>query len=410
MKHNYNFIDLFAGCGGLSEGFYMQGFEALVHVEIDKFACETLKKRMEFYGYSDIENKVLEQDITDESIIEELKEVVGDNDVDIIIGGPPCQSFSTLGRARDEFGMQKDPRNYLFESYVKILNYFNPKFFVFENVTGLLTAEIKGKKIVDLILKELSKNYKLIDDVQNMILNSVHYGVPQERNRVIILGVRKDLNITPESIYSMIEKTHYSPDDELNKENQELKRYLTVKDAILDLPKLRPGEGEEVIEYTPKKMTEYVRRLRKKVDNELFNHVARNHNPEDIERYKEMAKNVWSFRELLCNRPDLNHDNPRLFGNSYVVQQWDKPSKTIIAHLYKDGNQFIHPDYSQSRTLTAREASRLQSFPDDFEFPVSRTQQYKQIGNAVPPLLAEAIAKAIKKGFDILDLEDKHDI
>lgn len=410
MKHNYNFIDLFAGCGGLSEGFYMQGFEALVHVEIDKFACETLKKRMEFYGYSDIENKVLEQDITDASTIEELKEAVGDNDVDIIIGGPPCQSFSTLGRARDEFGMQKDPRNYLFESYVQILNYFKPKFFVFENVTGLLTAEIKDKKIIDLIIKELSRNYKLIDDVQNMILNSVHYGVPQERNRVIILGVRKDLNITPESIYSMIEKTHYSPDDELNKENQELKKYLTVKDAILDLPKLKPGEGEEVIEYTPEKMTEYVRRLRRNVDNKLFDHVARNHNPEDIERYKEMAKNLWSFRELLYNRPDLNHDNPRLFGNSYVVQQWDKPSKTIIAHLYKDGNQFIHPDHLQSRTLTAREASRLQSFPDDFEFPVSRTQQYKQIGNAVPPLLAEAIAKAIKKGFDILDLEDKHDI
>jgi len=410
MRHNYKFIDLFAGCGGLSEGFYMQGFEALVHVEIDKFACETLKKRMEFYGYSDIENKVLEQDITDENIIEEIKEAIGGNKVDLIIGGPPCQSFSTLGRARDEFGMQKDPRNYLFESYVEILNYFKPRFFVFENVTGLLTAEIKGKKIVDLILKELSRNYKLLDDVQNMILNSVHYGVPQERNRVIILGVRKDLNISPESIYSMIEKTHYSPDDELNKENQELKKYLTVKDAIIDLPKLRPGEGKEVTEYTPKKMTEYVRRLRKNADNKLMDHVARNHNSKDIERYKEMAKNGWTFRELLFNRPDLNHDNPRLFGNSYVVQQWDKPSKTIIAHLYKDGNQFIHPDYSQSRTLTAREAARLQSFPDDFEFPVSRTQQYKQIGNAVPPLLAEAIAKAIKKGLDILESEDNYDI
>lgn len=410
MKHNYKFIDLFAGCGGLSEGFYMQGFEALVHVEIDKFACETLKKRMEYYGYTDINNKVLEHDITDSGIIDRLNEVVGDNSVDIIIGGPPCQSFSTLGRAKDEFGMQNDPRNFLFESYVRILNYFKPKFFVFENVTGLLTAEIEGKKIINLILKELGKNYKLLDDVQDMVLNSVHYGVPQERNRVIILGVRKDLNIATEDIYNMIEKTHYSLDDELNKANQDLKKYLTVKDAISDLPKLRPGEGEEIIEYVPKKITEYVRKLRVNMDNKLFNHVARNHNSEDMERYREMAKNRWSFMELLDNRPDLNHENPRLFGNSYVVQRWDQPSKTIIAHLYKDGNQFIHPDYTQSRTLTAREAARLQSFPDDFEFPVSRTQQYKQIGNAVPPLLAEVIAKAMKKGLDILNLEGQHDI
>lgn len=409
MSSNYKFIDLFAGCGGLSEGFYVQGFQALVHVEIDRFACETLKKRMEFYGYSDVNKKVLERDITSKSIIKELEYAVGDNNVDVIIGGPPCQSFSTLGRAKDEFAMQKDPRNYLFESYVKILNYFKPKLFIFENVTGLLNAKIEGKKIIDLILKELGKNYKLIDNPEEMVLNSVHYGVPQERNRVIIIGVRNDLNIEPEKIYNLIKKTHFSPDDELKKDNQELNKYLTVEDAISDLPELKPGEGSEMIDFTPKETSDYVKRLRKYENHKLFNHVARNHNSEDMERYKEMAKHKWSFLELLENRPDLNHKNPRLFGNSYVVQKWDQPSKTIIAHLYKDGNQFIHPDYLQSRTLTAREAARLQSFPDDFIFPVSRTQQYKQIGNAVPPLLAEAIAKAMKKGLDILRLEDRDD-
>ena len=108
-----------------------------------------------------------------------------------------------------------------------------------------------------------------------------------------------------------------------------------------------------------------------------------------------MAKNHWTFKELLEKRPDLRHTPPRVFGNSYVVQWWDLPSKTIIAHLYKDGNQFIHPDYKQGRTLTVREAARLQSFPDDFVFEGSRTDQYKQIGNAVPPLLGLAIAKEI---------------
>ena len=108
-----------------------------------------------------------------------------------------------------------------------------------------------------------------------------------------------------------------------------------------------------------------------------------------------MAFNTWTFRELLENKPDLNHDKPRVFSNSYTVQFWDKPSRTIIAHLYKDGNQFIHPDYRQNRTLTPREAARLQSFPDNFVFEGSRTESYKQIGNAVPPLMARAIAEGI---------------
>ena len=120
-----------------------------------------------------------------------------------------------------------------------------------------------------------------------------------------------------------------------------------------------------------------------------------------------MSRNHWTFQQLLKNRPDLNHEKPRVFGNSYTVQWWDLPSKTIIAHLYKDGNQFIHPDSSQGRTFTVREAARIQSFPDDFVFEGPRTEQFKQIGNAVPPLLAEAIAKCIKKKLD--KMEDNYD-
>ena len=129
----------------------------------------------------------------------------------------------------------------------------------------------------------------------------------------------------------------------------------------------------------------------------LLDHLSRTHNEKDRKRYREMSKNKWTFKELLKKKPNLNHIKQRVFNNSYVVQFWNKPARTIIAHLYKDGNQFIHPDHKQERTITPREAARLQSFPDDFIFEGSRTQQYKQIGNAVPPLMAEAIAKSIKK-------------
>ena len=148
-KRIYTFIDLFAGCGGLSEGFYRQGFEALAHVEIDHWACETLRERMRFYRYKekDINKKVIEADITSSEIISQIDSAIESSSVDIIIGGPPCQAYSTAGRVRDAKGMASDPRNYLFESYVKILEYYRPKFFVFENVLGVLSAKVEGKLV-----------------------------------------------------------------------------------------------------------------------------------------------------------------------------------------------------------------------------------------------------------------------
>lgn len=298
--------------------------------------------------------------------------------------------------------MQKDPRNFLFESYIKILKHFRPKFFVFENVVGLLSATVQGVAILQIILRELGKHYKLIEEPNDMVLNSVHYGVPQERRRLIILGVRRDIDMTPDEVYSMIDKTHYSPEDEAEGNTNGLKRFVTVHEAIADLPPLLPGAGEKSVshEFPEDEMSTYAKSMRTEKELSIMDHVARRHNDLDQERYYEMAKNNWTFREMLEKRPHLQHDPPRVFGNSYVVQRWNRPAKTIIAHLYKDGNQFIHPDSSQRRTLTAREAARLQSFPDNFEFPVSRTQQYKQIGNAVPPLLAERIAIALRRALD----------
>ena len=393
MNKEYNFIDLFAGCGGLSEGFYKQGFKALTHVEIDHYACETLKRRMQYYGYKDIEKSVLELDITSDEAISKIESVVNNIEVDLIIGGPPCQSFSTLGRAKDGEGMINDPRNYLFESYIKVLDRFKPKFFVFENVTGLLSAKLKGELIVTKILNELGRNYNLLSKPSEMVLNSADYGVPQIRKRVIIIGVRKDINITTDEIYQSIKKTHFDHNENTSKR---YKKYVTVKDAIEELPKIKPGEGEQQIEFSAKKDNDFLKRIRPKNTKFLMDHVARTHNKTDIERYVAMSKNKWDFSTLLVKKQNLNHPKARVFNNSYVVQFWDSPSKTIIAHLYKDGNQFIHPDYKQGRTITPREAARLQSFPDDFFFEGSKTQKYKQIGNAVPPMFAEAIAKAIK--------------
>lgn len=395
------FIDLFAGCGGLSEGFYRQGFKALTHIEFDHYACKSLRARMKYYGYAENEISVLEKDITDDNILALIENEIKSQTVDLLIGGPPCQAYSSLGRAKDENGMQDDPRNFLFESYEGILNHFKPKIFVFENVTGLLTAKLGNKKIVDIILKKLGQEYKLLSDPNEMVLNSCDYGVPQVRKRIILIGVRKDIGLDPQEIYNGIIKTHHNPESSDN-EKAHRKKFVTVEDAISDLPSLKAGQGEKKITHRVKKWNEFLESIRTKNDNILLDHVARNHNDSDKKRYYAMSKNKWTFQDLLEKRPDLNHIKQRVFGNSYVVQFWDMPARTIIAHLYKDGNQFIHPDSKQERTLTPREAARLQSFPDDFVFEGSKTQQYKQIGNAVPPLMAEAIAKSIKKALSEL--------
>lgn len=416
------FIDLFAGAGGLSEGFYQEDFRPLVHVEIDKYACETLKERMKFYKYDEniINQSVLCGDMTDINIVKDIESRVRyiennyrkergiielrandsiEDIVDVVIGGPPCQSFSTLGRARDPQGMKNDPRNYLFRNYIQILEHFKPKLFVFENVVGLLSANVKGESVINNIFLAMEQaGYNVmssLDRRNELVLNSVNYGVPQNRKRVIIIGVRNDLELTAQEVYELINKTHY---DVEGNPNRNLEKYISVAEAIGDLPILQAGEGQEIANYNNNELNRYTRLMRDINDVTICNHVARNHNEEDRERYRLMAQMNWTFKELIDNRPELY--NGRVFSNSYVVQRSDLPGRTIIAHLYKDGNQFIHPDYNQARTFTVREAARIQSFPDNFVFCGSRTQQYKQVGNAVPPIMARQIAIAIKNALN----------
>ena len=403
MNKEYTFIDLFAGCGGLSEGFYRNGYKALLHLEIDKTACQTLKRRMEYYNYStqEINDAILCADITSDGIIEEIDKRVHES-VDIIIGGPPCQAFSTVGRAVSPDSMNNDPRNYLFENYLQILNHIKPKMFIFENVKGILSAHPQGVKIFDIIVREMSKTYKIVSNPKTILLNAADYGVPQIRERVILIGVRKDIDyIETEEIYKAIKKTHSS-------DGKELPKYVTVGEAILDLPELQAGEGKEIQQAkASRRMNEYLTRICGQ-NSLVYNHVARKHNDEDRERYRILSEHGnWQLKDLQKIRPDLIHHDPKHFGNRYTVQESGKPGRTVVAHLYKDGNLFIHPDPKQARTFTVREAARIQSFPDDFVFEGSRTEQYKQVGNAVPPLMAEAFAETLGEYLDIIDNKEK---
>jgi DNA (cytosine-5)-methyltransferase 1 len=399
----YSFIDLFAGCGGLSEGFYRQGFRALAHVEIDHYACETLRTRMRHYGYRHAEEEVIEHDITSEDIIERIERVTHGRPVDVIIGGPPCQAYSTAGRVRDGEGMARDPRNYLFESYVRILEHFEPKFFVFENVTGLLSARVDGGLIFPRVIHALGNRYKVIDDPAILVHNTADYGVPQIRKRVIIMGVRDDIDEKEAiDLYNAVRKTHYDPEMPEN-ERHGLLRFVDVHDALSDLPPVEPGQDASTDAFDYPCNNAFLRRIGQPGIHPLMDHLARNHNEMDRERFRVMIEHHWSFGEMRRRRPDLEHEHARVFDNSYVVQWWDLPSKTILAHIHKDGFQFIHPDYDQARTFTVREAARIQSFPDDFVFVGSRGEKYKQIGNAVPVLFAEALAKAIKQNLRDLD-------
>ena len=398
VKKKYTFIDLFAGCGGLSEGFYRQGFKALSHVEMDHWACETLRTRMKFYGYKDYNREVIEHDITSDDILERIDNAVNGRTVDIIIGGPPCQAYSTAGRVRDGKKMASDPRNYLFESYVKILEYYSPKFFVFENVTGLLSAQVKNAPIFPKVLKALGNKYNVIGNPEVLVHNTADYGVPQLRKRVIIIGVRKDIDKSAEELYKSIIKTHWNPET-LSNEKKGKKRFVDVRQAIGDLPSVEPGQDASTENFDYPCNNEFLKRIGKSGIHPLMDHIARKHNDLDRERFQVMIHNHWSFGQLRREMPQYEHEHARVFDNSYVVQWWDLPSKTILAHIHKDGFQFIHPDEEQRRTFTVREAARIQSFPDDFEFKGSRGEKYKQIGNAVPPLFAEALAKSIKKNL-----------
>ncbi|WNB90928.1 DNA cytosine methyltransferase [Bacillus sp. NEB1478] len=396
----YNLIDIFAGCGGLSEGFEKNNnFNVLGAVEWEKPQVLNLINRMETkWNIHDAARRVLRFDIqrTEELINgwkedleygshEGLDKLLNQKPLDLIIGGPPCQAFSVAGRIRDENGMRNDYRNYLFESYMKVVRRYKPKLFVFENVPGMLSAKPGGIPVSELIKNDIENSgYHIIDDLKmHAQIDLSEYGVPQKRKRVIIIGLRKD--VFPDA---QAQLTHFYA-VHLPKYKESIS---TVRNTIGNLPKLLPLDDEIKING---------KRYSHSHSNEISNHIPRFHSKRDIETFRLLAEDLESGYCKYISSESLKELYTQITGKTsnihkYHVLRWDKPSNTIPAHLYKDGLRHIHPDSTQARTITVREAARLQTFDDDYEFISSAGDNYKMIGNAVPPKFSEKLASALE--------------
>ena len=321
-------------------------------------------------------------------LIDTSMEYLKEKKIDLIIGGPPCQAYSIIGRSRMKEKVKEDERNYLFYYYRDIVKKYKPKMFIFENVPGIFTAQ--DGKIFDEISQEFDKiGYKLKvgnnEKREENLQEAVNYSVYQTRKRVIIFGVRKDLN------YDYPDFTKYAEkfDEEIN-----------TKNAILDLNSLKDGEGydRKVVGYKNLPQSKYEEYLRKDSIG-ILNHRARKLNSRDKKIYqlaieKSTKNEKLYYDELLKNLK--THKNEKSFSDRFKVHGMYDIPHTIVAHISKDGHYNIHPDIKQCRALTVREAARIQSFPDNYLFEGPRTAQYVQVGNAVPPLLSKAIARALK--------------
>lgn len=484
---NIQVIDLFAGPGGLGEGFssfQVKGdnpFKIAISIEKDLHAHQTLTLRsffrqfkkapFEYYEYlrgnitkEELFNKfpvesnrakeeacLIELGSSDHphiSVINKIRSSLKNKTETVLIGGPPCQAYSLVGRSKmsKKEGFDRDPRHTLYMEYLKVIQEFKPSVFVMENVKGILSSKLDGNYIFDQILIDLKnpsktlnpsrtrfKNsemysiYSLVVDKQpeelgrkDFTIKSEDYGIPQARHRVILLGVRKDLKTKPSILKKALS-------------------HVSVGDVISDLPKLRSGLSKledtyenwkkEVSKYDDSfkvysKLTRGANFLRTKdicapkkyenwyVDKEIegvLNHETRGHITADLHRYYYLSlhtkKNGGNLKlnELPKNLLP-NHKNVKkaiasksLFSDRFKVQQENKYATTITSHISRDGNYFIHPDPKQCRSLTVREAARIQTFPDNYIFEGPRTMQYHQVGNAVPPLLAKQIANIVYK-------------
>lgn len=518
MKQPIKIIDLFSGPGGLGEGFSASKdtdgnspFKIAISIEKEKSAHRTLKLRAFFRQFNgnapkayydflkgqlgktpeeqlykipefssqvtaaDCEAQNLELGKDNKIINKKISDAVGSDDC-ILIGGPPCQAYSLAGVARnrsnENYDANKDPRNFLYKEYLKVIAQFQPTVFVMENVKGMLSAKINGASIYETIFSDLHNpcesvktkpqkgrkrhNYKILSlevpicdeekiKPKDFVVYSERHGIPQRRHRVILIGVREDL-------YPNVQDIRLTKDED----------QTSIKDVLSDLPALRSGlskvtntddnwinniqkdakqtiksleaiEQEEIaeeiklicksIQVPPDKQgkafslqrTSNIKKKKlrdwfydKKLGKYITNHETRGHLTSDLQRY--LFCSVWGSVSNLLNwtsRSPKSKDYPKYlfpkhknfnsgkFADRFRVQPWDLPATTITCHISKDGHYYIHPDPMQCRSLTVREAARIQTFPDNYFFVGNRTEQYVQVGNAVPPLLANKIANNV---------------
>lgn len=397
------FIDLFAGCGGLFDGFMQSGmYEPVASVEWEKAPVEVLKNRLKTkWNIENPDKEVIRFDIQREeelfngfddpeygkhigldSLVDEKK------GIDIVIGGPPCQAYSVAGRNAGR--MKGDYRNYLFEHYISVINRYQPKLFVFENVPGMLSAMPDGTPITDLIRRDLSETgYEIINNIKDFaLIDMSQYGIPQTRKRVILIGVRKDGFENPQEVLRDFYENYLYP--------FKTNKVKTVKDAIGDLQSWHPvkpyKENGKNIAYESEG------------DSDLSWQIPRYQNERDINIFKTLAEDIESGENKYQSTDNLIKLYEQTTGkktsvHKYHVLRKDEPSTTILAHLHKDGFRFIHYDSKQARTITVREAARIQTFADDFEFPCSMGAAYKMIGNAVPSEFARTLSVAIQEFY-----------
>lgn len=375
----FKVIDLFAGAGGFSLGFHNAGFEIVASIELNEKFCKTHSLNFPSCKsiYGDIKNW------PPKKFSEATKIFQGD--IDVIIGGPPCQTFSNIGtpKLKSLHGTKsnEDPRNYLYKDFFDYVNFFKPKAFVMENVPSM-KSKYKGHLFQNILDKIKSIGYH----PHSSILNAVNYGVPQTRKRLFIVGFKDDVK------FSFPKETHYSPDaTEIEKINK--KKFNTVQDALSDLPKIFDGIRAGYLPYSSKFPLSEFQKIIRNGDKQVGNNVCRvsNIRAKKVFEYMSQGDKYMDLppkvRQILPFREDIFHDRLKRLSN-------DQPSWTVIAHIGMDGYMYIHP--TETRTLSVREAARIQSFDDKFEFFGNMREQYVQVGNSVPPLLAKALAENLK--------------
>ena len=509
-------IDIFAGPGGLSEGFSAvkdhQGrsvFNVVLSIEMDKHAFDTLKLRTFFRLTGEPPDdyyRYLRQEITINELYQNHSKIAGEasrkcwhtrlgikgesteevrrridsvltkNDTWILIGGPPCQAYSLAGRSRNSgnpnYNPIEDEKQRLYIEYLQILADHKPIAFIMENVKGLLSATLENQRIFNLILQDLRDPQKALEregrsrrkgksygyhiyslveprkfengNLQGSVIKAEKYGIPQARHRVILLGVRDDLkNITPKVLKDRQEVTVSAVLDSLPKvrsglsrkedsaeawikslRSQEISRWANAGTRKVDseelsflirsyLRNINPPENDRGGEFIKAEISSGYNQdwfCDDKIGG-ICNHSTRGHMEKDIYRYMYAV----CFAQLYKKSPTLNHFPTDLipdhisadsaiksgsnFSDRFRVQIYDRPSTTVMSHISKDGHYYIHPDANQCRSLTVREAARLQTFPDNYFFCGPKTAQYIQVGNAVPPMLAKQIGEVV---YDVL--------